>query len=66
MPLQLQGLRREDVIKEGLEVYQRLDEGIESKGYLHGPLHPGTPLNVKFRTRDLDLNERRKRFRKVD
>lgn len=34
--------------------------------YLHGPLDEGTQLEVGFRTRGLDLKERRERFRKVD
>lgn len=49
-----------------LEVCGRLNEGIGFKEYLHGPMDEGTKLKVKFRTGDIDLQERRRRFRKVD
>jgi len=59
-------LRKEIREKEGLEVYGMINERIGFKEYLHGPMDEGTKLKVKFRTGDIDLQERRRRFRKVD
>ncbi|CAB1117562.1 unnamed protein product [Ectocarpus sp. CCAP 1310/34] len=36
------------------------------KEYLHGPMDAGTKLKVEFRTGDIGLGERRRRFRNVD
>lgn len=47
-------------------VYQRLDKGTGSKGYLHRSLDTGTKLCVKLRTEAVDLEERKKRSRKVE
>lgn len=46
-------------------MYGRLNEGIGFKEYLHGPMDEETKLKVKFRTGDIDIQERRRRFRKV-
>ena len=61
-----QNLRKEAKDKEGLEVYGMLKEGIGFKEYLHGPMDAGTKLKVKFRTGDIGLRERRRRYRKID
>lgn len=61
-----ESLRKETKEKEVLEVYGRLNEGIGFKEYLDGPLDEGTRIKVKFRTGDIDLRERRRRFRKLD
>lgn len=36
------------------------------QGVLHGPMDARTKLKVKFRSRDIDLRERRRRLKKVD
>ena len=60
-----QNLRKEAKDKKGLEVYGMLKEGIGFKEYLHGPMDAGTKLKVKFRTGDIGLRERGRRYRTV-
>lgn len=59
-------LRRAVREKEGLKVYGMINERIGFKEYLDGPMDEGTKLKVKFGTGDIALEERRRRFRKVD
>ncbi|CAB1105071.1 unnamed protein product [Ectocarpus sp. CCAP 1310/34] len=61
-----QNLRNESKDKAGLEVYGMLKEGIGFRDYLHGPMDAGTKLEVKFRTGDTGLRERRRRHTTVD
>ena len=60
-----QNLAEEIRAKPGLDLYGLLQEGRGFKEYLHGPMDAGTKLKVKFRTGDIGLRERGRRYRTV-
>ena len=45
-----------------VEIYGGLREEIGMKTYLHGQMDYAKTLKLRFRVRDLDLSERRKRY----
>ncbi|CAB1105337.1 unnamed protein product [Ectocarpus sp. CCAP 1310/34] len=61
-----QNIRNVTKDKEGIEVYRMLKKRIGFKEYLHGPVDTGTKLKVEFRTGDIDIRERRRRYGKAD
>ena len=56
-------LAEETKVTPGLVLYGLLEEGMGFKEYLHGPMDAGTKLKVKFRTGDIALRQRGRRYR---
>ena len=56
---------RQGEIGEHLETYAGLSEGTGMKTHLHGPMGFAKTLELRFRVRELDPLERRKRYTSI-